>query len=408
VAYGFFSIVSNSTNNPPQKYKSDLQAFIDSDFNTATSYYVIQEETAIGTNVYQDTGARINHAVTTGTSINLGDDWREVIFQDFSHARGMGFKYQFNGFTWLTINSDFYKFATASSTVRRCNYVLKWYDDYRNLIEEECIVDYFKFSATNLVKENVNALTGNAYRFIVLQDNDKTRLLRRNKRFIIEDRAWRIYDVDKITKKGLVLLSLSECHSNSVTDDLVNNIADAFLGSGYVVQLITQDIALNSGQSAYIESVVYKDGMVYNANLNYLSSTPTGFSVSSSGLVTGILVCNGTVRVSLQENSNIYGDVSVTIASTPLSNISEQLIGESSVTIGQQATYEIYKLINGIDNGNTYSFSLSNSNFTLVSSSGNSATLKAGKAVGLSCILTATNNVTSAIITKTITTSSLW
>jgi len=216
--------------SPSEEYKDKLQAFINSKFDVASSYYTIEEESSSTPNSYVNTDVRINHMINIDTGVRLGDDWRELIFKDFDHVRNIGKKYRFDNFIWLTINSDTYKYPTASTNIRRCNWTLKWYNDDGVLVQEPCIVDYVKMIGSAM--GNIDARQtreGNYERFVYLSRTSETLQLKRDKRFFIDNLVFRITKIDSIGHYGLIELSLEEHQVNVETDDVANGIADYYI-----------------------------------------------------------------------------------------------------------------------------------------------------------------------------------
>lgn len=320
--------INGISQSPAQDYKDKLQALINTKFDVASSYYVIEEESSSTPNTYSDTEVRINHMINIDTGVRLGDDWRELLFKDFNHPRPIGKKYRFDNFIWITINSDTYKYPTSSTNIRRCNWTLKWYNDEGVLVQEPCIVDYAKMIGSAM--GNIDARQtreGNYDRFVYLSRNTETLKIKRDKRFFIDGLVFRITKIDTIGHYGLVELSLEEHQINYETDDVVNGIADY-----------------------YIKNPV--------------------------------------------DISNI--------------GTTEILEGSSTIAIGSNAVWSIYKKINGTVQSDTYNFSIIGSGVTIVTSGGNTVSLKAGNTKGLTFTLRATNLTTSANIDKIITIVGMW
>lgn len=219
---------SISTSSPSQRFRNDLQNKINSDFDYASDNYTIEQELTVGTLVWSDIDVRITHVLADVTGNKLGDDWRQLIFKQSSDLFGLGHRYKFDDYIWLTVNTDYYKYSTFSNTIRRCNYTLKWYTDAATpeLIEEPCIIDYYKFTSSNNVDEDAFIRIGSNIRYAFLQLNNNTNSLNRDDKFIVDRRAYRIIDYDSVTKSGLFIVTLEEYQANNVTDDIVNNIAN--------------------------------------------------------------------------------------------------------------------------------------------------------------------------------------
>lgn len=226
VAYEFYEASRNMYNLPKQEWKDDLQAFIDDQFDNAPNVYTIGEELISGTQNWSDTDVIITHVIQPGTGKNLGDDWRNIIFSDLEHAKGLGYRYYFDDNVWITVNSDKYKYVTASSIIRRCNCTLKWYNSSNELIVEPSIIDYYDFTAKYNVQEDHYVRLGSTSRFVIMQNNSNTNNIPRDQRFIIDRIAYRVVNFDSITRSGLYLLTVEEHQINEYVDDVENSVVD--------------------------------------------------------------------------------------------------------------------------------------------------------------------------------------
>jgi len=246
-------------------------------------------------------------------------DTQKIFIGDYAY-----FTYGETLSTWLIMSLDNQFLFETNGRILKCNHSLKWYDETETLITYPCVIDIIKKTGNPTI-DGKQMVMGNADRYISIQSNPDTLKFVRDKRFIFENRAWKITDID--TKNGTAQLSLSEDSINVAIDDLDNEIAG-----------ITMNI-------------------------------PT----------------------------------TVVIPST-----SEILQGGDTLPVGQTRVYEIYKYVSGVALSNTYTFIVSNSNLVIESVTGNSVTVKATSTVNVSCVISATNIVSSNVISKTITTSSLW
>jgi len=233
MALKYYDIYVNNlkSSSIAQSWKDDLQAVINDQFENSPSYNVIEEELSFGDMNWCDVGVRINHVMNKSTGEKLPDDFKEILFKDLAHARGLGYRYQFNNSVWLTISSDIYKFATASSTIRRCNNVLRWKDSNDESFEQPCVIDYklqnneFDFNASLINAEgDIN---------VILQGNRYSNNLKINDRFILNNQAFKIRamnnflndSTDDNDSVALIYLALRK-DNVSANDDLINRIAD--------------------------------------------------------------------------------------------------------------------------------------------------------------------------------------
>ena len=221
---------------------------------------------------------------------------------------------------WILTSLDKQFTYEVNGKIYKCNTTLKWKNTNGVTISYPVSLEAFKFSSESTAKEvNNRLIIGDGKRYVTMQRNSDTLQLKRNNRFIFDDRAWKIVDLD--TTHELVQLSLEEHQVNTSTDDLVNEIADAFIDTTVV------------------------------------PSSPT---------------------------SGITGDF--------------------TLPIGQTGEYSII----GSTGSDNYTFSLSNSNGSIISSTARTVKVKAGSVVGNTFVLSAQHTVSLVIYTATITVSALW
>lgn len=221
---------SNSSSTVSDNYidyqKEIIQMKHDSDFDFATTKQTIQKEEIIGSRSYVDVVARVEKIIIPDKGIYVGDDYRKLLFKELDEEVVLGQKFYFSNIYWLCYNTDNILTPTVSCLIRRCNENLRWIEPDGTEYEEPCVIDYFKFSFTNNnVYFDKQMRLGTNQRFIVVQDNADTRLVHRDMRFIIDDTAWRVTNIERTTHNGLIEMTISEHQLNPVLDDTTNDIA---------------------------------------------------------------------------------------------------------------------------------------------------------------------------------------
>lgn len=59
----YVDYIDNLAMSPDDEYRSSMQALVDAQWGNTTTRYTIQEETNIGTSVYEDIEVYINHVI---------------------------------------------------------------------------------------------------------------------------------------------------------------------------------------------------------------------------------------------------------------------------------------------------------------------------------------------------------
>lgn len=126
----------------------------------------------------------------------------------------------------------------------------------------------------------------------------------------------------------------------------------------------------------------------------------------------------GLVELSLEEHqtNTEIDDVENQIADWKIrppvdnSNIgtTEIFVGSDTISIGSLGEWKIYKKINGVVQGDQYTFSIIGTGATISSNTGNTVVIQAGIQKGHVFTLRATNTITASVIDFTIQVVSMW
>lgn len=265
MALNFYSAYLNIASTPAESYREDLQEFSYSSFEDAGSIYTIKEELTSGTLTFTDLKCRVEHAINSETGLKLSDDFKKLIFKDFTHSTGIGYRYNFGGYIWIGINSDNINSATCSVTIRRCNNQMKWLNENNILFTEPCIFDYDLRDTSFNYDKQINNVEGDMKAFV--QKNQYTSTLKINDRFIFNGQAYIINGINMHSIEQLLTINLFKVPVSN-NDDLVNNIANAFnRESSTVINPIPTEIRI----VPYQESIRLNDTQVYEV-YNYINN----------------------------------------------------------------------------------------------------------------------------------------
>lgn len=210
---------------PKERFIDSLQEFTNRDFDVASSVEVVEYQDR-ETKLYNNLEVRLTEAFSSKSGTRLYDDFKSIIFKDLSFKTTNGDLFKFGNYDWIVVNTSNVATETSSCIVRRCNHILKWYNQSATpvLIEEPCVIDYYELKSN--VEEGKQLRLGKNIRYVLLQRNDNTLNLKRDERFIIDSRAYRITDFDSITLNGIYQLTLEEHQINESKDDLIDNVAN--------------------------------------------------------------------------------------------------------------------------------------------------------------------------------------
>ena len=151
--YDSFIAINKS---PRESYKEQLQEVVNQLFINAPTYYEdVEEEDSFGSQTYHKINVRVNNLVDAKTGQRVNDDFKKLIFEDIHYMPPIGTRYKFNNNIWIVFSTDNVKTDTASVYVRRCNNTLNTQDEYGNIHQEPCYVDY-SLTETQIFKEYSN------------------------------------------------------------------------------------------------------------------------------------------------------------------------------------------------------------------------------------------------------------
>jgi hypothetical protein len=369
MAYKYYQSYLPVVTSPSVGLKDDLQALINDQFENGSDFYTIGEELTFGTINFTNTDVRITHVINRNTGEKLGDDFREIIFKDITHVKGMGFRYYFDDNYWITVNTDNYKFVTASSIIRRCNNVLRWIDRYGNKIQEPCIIEYaIKESANDF---NSNIIIPQGQIAITTQYNNRTTTIIPNQRFLIGNPrvAYKVrgdginnflnqstYDDNSVP---LIKIYLDFDPKNEAMDDIINGYANAY-DLNYSLSINQSNIEQSIGFTSQLTYTLTLNGDINTNAIEWISSNPSICTVNSNGNIELLSLGNATITCRMVNNNLISDSINISVVSVPVINKQNKIIPEIySILQNESQTYIIYQYENGLPNGSEFSFAFS-------------------------------------------------
>ena len=221
--------------------RNEFGALMEREFENATDYYTIKEETYFASGAYQDVNVRVNRGINVYTGEKLGDDFKLILFKELDHSIDFGRFYYFDSNYWITYNTEKIKNLASSCTVRRCNNVLRWYGTDGVYHEEYCVMDYQIKRPVDSVG-TTNPVTPGGFIHIYTQLNSDTKTIRDGQRFLFGNTGhWTAYKVFGAGVKNfhnlttsdndsakLLTLEVGTSYVNEDTDDILLGIADKY------------------------------------------------------------------------------------------------------------------------------------------------------------------------------------
>lgn len=252
-------------------------------------------------------------------------DWKTVTFRcrDIDYLP-TGAKVWFWKSCWLAYNPENIGGAFSTGVIRRCNRNWKRYDYYGNILSEPFVVER---PSTRANANEYTAYQGlpDHYSNCVMQANPETLSLKENDRMVMGSAVYAVrglsdYILEFSTEEDSVKLLYFSLYFQQPTerDDMENQIADGKAFS-WVIDL-DGPREMGEGQTARFVPSSIRCGQPPDREVGYLwESISPALSVDEEGNVTALEEGTGTLRCSLEQNPDIYTDITVTVTETGLS-----------------------------------------------------------------------------------------
>lgn len=358
--------------NPKATYYADYNAMVDFSFDNAPNvvYDEIEYEQTYGENDFVTIDkVRVDTILNYNTGIILGDDYRTFIFTpDFPVEPYYGMKFRWKNSYWLVINTNSYASMVNTAEVRRCNNVLRFFDDNGARIYEPCILDYTLRFANN--EESTTIIVGNGEQKIWCQRNKRTVSIKANDRFLFgtpEQRvAFRIYGggtknyLNSITMEDnsptLTEFYVDHYEINPLYDDIENGFADAYLNE-VKIKIDNITTALNIGESVVLTGKIYKgNNEVHNSDILWKSSDNSILDINNN-IAIAKQIGNVTIIAYLNDTT-IESSIEMSVVDEPTQEVVE-LIAEPNINYvlqGKSQQFSVYLYKDGVKQLDEISF----------------------------------------------------
>jgi len=319
MALSTYNAYLNGVAQKPVKYWRNLmQATVNNDWDNASTIESLQGQVELGSKAYAAEELRLMSVIDPKTGNALGDDYRKIIYKDFfanrlppsvipasqflvssvggvelyklvtidgeeyfvrSSSRFLGKYYQFDGETWLTINTNTRIGASISAILQRCNNTLKWFDSNGILHSWACVFQR-TLSGTGFDYGSEGVPEIGADVVIKVQRNSETEAIPFNQRFIFDGHAFQVRQINNHISDTYMELYIFEIQVQS-NDDVVNDIANTngeVLPTTNAIRILPELTKILQGTSQTFSVYNYVDG-VPNSDT---------FNITVSGAVAGV------------------------------------------------------------------------------------------------------------------------
>ncbi len=229
-----------------------------------------------------------------------------------------------------------------------CYSTLKWLDDQGEI--QETPFSFKSDTSSNFgIQEGRILMMPNERRQITVQKNNLTERIKKNRRFIIDGRAWKTVGINRLID-GLINLTLEE-QDLIPADNLDLSIAD-FMGNVADYQLrvlnVKDVVAIEENQTLQLNIELTNNSKVIEVDdqITYSVADETIISVSPMGLVTPLKKGISKITISFR---NISQTIQVNVTSSTTNNYSAHISGDDFIKYNMTKSFACSFKDNGID-----------------------------------------------------------
>ncbi|MHB0943258.1 Ig-like domain-containing protein [Paenibacillus sp. ALE1] len=229
-----------------------------------------------------------------------------------------------------------------------CYSTLKWLDDQGEI--QETPFSFKSDTSSNFgIQEGRILMMPNERRQITVQKNDQTERIKKNRRFIIDGRAWKTVGINRLIY-GLINFTLEE-QDLIPADNLELEIAD-YNGNIADYQLkvlnVKDIVAIEENQTLQLNIELTNNSKVIEVDdqITYSVADENILSVSPTGLVTPLKKGTSKITISFR---NISQTIQVNVTSSTTNNYTAHITGDEFIKYNMTKSFTCSFKDNGID-----------------------------------------------------------
>lgn len=252
---------------------------------------------------------------------------------------------KWNSAKWLITIKEDISLVNHKGNMSKCIADLKWVDSY-GMIRTTPFTFEGNTSTNFGIQDGRVMVMDNERRTILVQNNEYTKKIEKDKRFIIDGRAWRVSAVDRLSKSGIVQLGL-EADQIGALDNLELGIADYV--SNLVVEILNgTNMTIQAGSTRQL-SVEARNGVdIIDLPLVYESSNEAIATIDENGLITSIANGTTTITAKLKDAPSVSDAITLTVQLASDDNYTVEIVGSDTITKGYSQHYTIEVMNNGV------------------------------------------------------------
>ncbi|MGG1663089.1 Ig-like domain-containing protein [Brevibacillus sp. NRS-1366] len=297
----------------------------------------------------------------------------------------MGSLIEWNTSYWLVVEKEPNEELHSNCNMKKCESSLKWLNS-EGEIKEAPFTRKFNSSAYPLQDDRFMILSKER-RVILVQSNKDTKLIKKDRRFIFDERCWKVIGYDGLVE-GLLELTLEEDQFHDTLDNVELRIAEYYgKVANYKVHILngsSSSLSLDDSLQLTIR-VTNNESTVDSPILLFSSSNESIATVDVNGLITPISV--GEVVINVECNGAI-SNITLQVTEKRVYNYTLDILGSSEIKINQSQEYQVIFYSNGTPIHDKATFTLTSLDGTpttlasIKTTTDNSCVVTAGKTTG--------------------------
>lgn len=313
-----------------------------------------------------------------------------------------------NSESWLVFSCDNQIHWNRRGIIKKCNNLLKWKDSNGNILSYKCVIDD-KFNNSDL-DFTMHMIIPEGTIVVYCQKNDETSGIDINQRFIISGRPYKVNAITDYSSDGLMTIMM-RLDGIDIYDDLVNGIANNNEYE-YSIDIIEDSFTQSVGYTTTLSANILLNEEVASKSVEWSSSDTSKASIDNNGNLELLDSGSVTITCSMVDNPTVSNSITVTISAVLPSN-SETLISPTNtrITQGSSETYEIYRYVDNVQQGDSFTIVATGITTTYysIATTSNSFTITNLRAYSDGDLtITCTNDVTSEVTTLDVTLAGYW
>ncbi len=262
-------------------------------------------------------------SIQTSSYNELGDRYEKIILAPLNSSLNTGSIFGWKNQIWLVIKDETPSIPTHfKGIVRRCNHVLKWQRQSENLLVPAHIFSSAIRSAGLVESSGAGIISEDpglgVMAFVPL--TEESSLIKRDSRFLIQDKAWRVISIDDVSVPKLRIMRLSEDILDMSKDDLNTGVAD-------VIEVIETGGEWTDPSTGYIYTIEGPEFLYWGQTAEYDLKENGSFRMFGSFSFSGDIITEVVFETSNKGYTNLFIFEAINPATISISLNNEKQIG---------------------------------------------------------------------------------